>query len=194
MHYYVMCDDLFSSDIVAGRWHLGGLKYGNDHLFYDPPPELMEPGRWPITLLKDGVETDFSTISGSLPIVSQKIRDALCDIQEVRNPYRNTVMEPVDIDGKSPSTNYYILITEDKLDCVDEDRSIFHVWTADDAPTKGHIGQYATFERLVIDPGKALRSNIFRLTRSPGTLIVSEVVKERIESVGATGVVFTPVT
>ena len=194
MNYYTMRDDLFSPDIVQGRWHLGGLKYGNDHLFYDPPVELMEPGRWPITVLKDGVETDFSTVSGTLPIVSQKIKDALSEIEEVTNPYRNTVMEPVDIEGRILSTNYYIMITEDKFDCVDEKRSVFHKWSDEDAPTEGHVGQYATFETLFIDPTKVRGHNIFRLSLSLGTLIVSQLVKDRMESVAATGVVFTPVT
>lgn len=194
MNYYTMRDDLFSPDIVQGRWHLGGLKYGNDHLFYDPPVELMEPGRWPITILKDGVETDFSTISGTLPIVSQKVKDALSDIEEVAKAYRNTVIEPVDIEGKTTSVRYYIMITEDKFDCVDEKRSVFHKWSDEDAPTEGHSGQYATFETLVIDPTKVYGHNIFRLSRSLGTLIVSQLVKDRMESIEATGVVFTPVT
>lgn len=194
MNYYTIRDDLFSPDIVQGRWHLGGLKYGNDHLFYDPPVELMEPGRWAITMLKDGVETDFSTISGTLPIVSQKVKDALSDFEEVVNPYRNTVMEPVDIEGKRTSTGYYIMITEDKFDCVDEKRSVFHKWSDEDAPTEDHIGQYATFETLFIDPTKVCGRNIFRLSLSLGTLIVSQLVKDRMESVAATGVVFTPVT
>lgn len=194
MNYYTMRDDLFSPDIVQGRWHLGGLKYGNDHLFYDPPVELMEPGRWSITILKDGVETDFSTISGTLPIVSQKVKDALSDIEEVASSYRNTVIEPVDIEGKTTSARYYIMITEDKFDCVDEKRSVFHKWSDEDAPTEGHSGQYATFETLVIDPTKVHGHNIFRLSRSLGTLIVSQLVKDRMESIEATGVVFTPVT
>jgi hypothetical protein len=194
VNYYTMCDDLFSPDIVLRRWHLGGLKYGNDHLFYDPPVELMEPGRWPITILKDGVETDFSTISGTLPIISQKVKDALSDIEEVANFYRNTVMEPVHIEGKTTSTSYYIMITEDKFDCVDEKRSVFHKWSDEDAPTEGHVGQYASFETLVIDPTKVYGHNIFRLVLSLGTLIVSQLVKDRMESVAATGVVFTPVT
>ena len=194
MNYYTIRDDLFSPDIVRGRWHLGGLKYGNDHLFYDPPVELMEPGRWPIAILKDGVETDFSTISGTLPIVSQKVKDALSDIEEMANPYRNTVIEPVDIEDRILSTSYYIMITQDKLDCIDEKRSIFHKWSAEDAPTEGHIGQYATFETLFVDPTKVYGRNIFRLSLSLGTLIVSQLVKDRMESVAATGVVFTPVT
>ena len=171
-----------------------GLKYGNDHLFYDPPVELMEPGRWPITIQKDGVETDFSNISGTLPIVSQKVKDALSDIKEVANPYRNTVIEPVDIDERILSISYYIMIRQDKFDCVDEKRSVFHKWSDEDAPTEGHVGQYATFETLFIDPTKVYGHNIFRLSLSLGTLIVSQMVKDRMESVAATGVVFTPVT
>ena len=187
-----MHDDLFSPLMVPGRWHLGGLKHGNDYLFYNPTPELMEPGTWPITVLQEGVETDFSCISGSLPIISQKVRDALSDLDEIKIPYRHTVLEPVQIEGNDLSTCYFIMITEDKLDCVDENRSRFHVWTEEDAPSPSHIGQYATFEKLIIDSEKAGGRNLFRLSRSPGTLIVSELVKARMESVYTTGVVFTP--
>jgi hypothetical protein len=194
MNYYVLRDDVFRENVVVGRWHLGKFLYIDNYKLYKPTVELMEPGTWKVPVYQDGIETDFS-INGAngSPVISQKLKDALADIPEIQVPYRHTVIEPVEITNREVSTNYYVMITEDRLDCVDEERSEFQKFEKNDPIRPDLCGNYRTFFNLVIDPKRAQGRNIFRIQRRESALIVSEEIKKRFEAVGATGAVFDSV-
>jgi len=193
MRYYYLRDDVFSPDVVPNRWHLDRLLYVNNWDFFEPTVELMEPGTWKIDVYQDGVETDFTINAGGLPIISEKVKNALSDLPEIQVLYKHTVIEPIIICNKEVQNKYFIMITEDQIDCVDEERSDFQKFLPDDPVRPDKAGDYDTFFSLVIDPEKVGEKNIFRIKRKKNALIVSEEVKKRFESVGATGVVFDSV-
>jgi hypothetical protein len=75
------------------------------------------------------------------------------------------------------------------VDCIDESRSIFTKWTdADGRPDK--IGDYRMFVSLRINGASASGRDIFRLSRWPITVVVSEKVKDILERASATGISF----
>jgi len=193
MRYYLLRDDVFNEDVVPNRWHLDRLQYANDHDFFEPYVELMEPGSWRINILQDGVETDFTINQGGLPVVSRKIYDALQDLPEIKEPYRHTILEPLIFGNRTVENDYFLMITEDQVDCVDEEKSTFEKFTEDDPVRPDLAGQYDTFINFVIDPKSVVGRNIFRIKGKVNSLIVSEEVRKRFEAVGATGASFESV-
>jgi hypothetical protein len=194
MKYYYLHDDIFSPNVVQGRWHLSEFKYIENWKFLRPTAEIMEPRTWLVDVYQDGVETDFSLNgpSGS-PIVSERLRNALLDLPEFQIPYKRTVIEPVSIDNKKTSENYYVMITQDRFYCVDEERSDFQKFTENDSVRPDLAGKYRAFFNLIIDPKKVGKSNIFRVEGAESILIVTEEFKKRYDEIGATGAVFDSV-
>ena len=197
MNYYLLKDDMWD-DGSSERWIFNNIKYGrggSNYDFIDPPVEYMEPCTYPVDLYRDGASTDFSFTmdSGNIPILSEKARTALLGLPEVDEPYKNVVLEPVIIDNKIVDNNYYIMIIETQIDCVDESRSEFCKFKENDSIRPDLAGEYSEFTNLVIDPTKVGDFHIFRIKKSLGSIVVSEEVKRRFEEAGVTGVVFASV-
>lgn len=75
------------------------------------------------------------------------------------------------------------------VDCIDESRSVFTKWTnADGRPDK--VGDYRMFASLKINGASASGHDIFRLSRWPIVVVVSEKVKGILERASATGIGF----
>ncbi|MCK6263678.1 hypothetical protein KP803_10375 [Vibrio sp. ZSDE26] len=176
------------------KWFLGDIRYVDNWLFRDPPVEFMEPGNFTLDLKFDGKEVDY-TLAGyaSVPVVSSRIKEALKGIDEVDEPYQNIVFESVNIEGKNTEQKYFVMIIESQMDCVDEERSSFEKYTIDDPVRPDKAGQYSGFYNLVIDPTRTGGKHVFRIEKHLGSIIVSEEVKRRLESVGITGATFESV-
>lgn len=197
MKYYLLRDDMWL-DESADRWVFDRLKYETDKgnlEFVDPPLEYMEPCTYPIDLHRAGRETDFSFTmdSGNIPILSKKAKSALDGLREVDEPYHHVVLEPVKIENKQVDQDYFVMIIETQIDCVDEERSEFQKYEENDPVRPDKAGQYHAFFNLVIDPSKTGDHHIFRLKKHLGSIIVSEEVKRRFEDSGVTGAVFESV-
>lgn len=185
-------------DESADRGVFDRLKHETENAnfeFVEPPLEYMEPCTYPIDLHRDGRETDFSFTmdAGNIPILSKKAKSALIGLPEVDEPYHHVVLEPVKIENKQVDQDYYIMIIETQIDCVDEERSKFQKYEYNDPVRPDKAGQYRSFFNLVIDPTKIRDHHIFRLKNHLGSVIVSEEVKRRFEDAGVTGAVFESV-
>ena len=137
------------------KWFLGDVRHLDNWLFRDPPVEYMEPGTYTLDVKFDGEETDY-TLAGyaSVPIVSAKVKEALAGIPEVDEPYYHVVIEPMNIEGKDVQQNYFVMIIETQLDCVDESKSDFKKYVVNDPVRPDRAGEYSAFFNLVIDPSK----------------------------------------
>lgn len=187
MKYYLLREDMQ----IPQRRYLGEIKHCNNWLFIDPPVVYMEPCTYTLDVINEGVSVDFS-LAGytSVPVLSNKARDALIGITEVDEPYRNMVLEPVTVAGEQFFNHYYVMIVETQLDCVDEARSDFEKYEINDPVRLDRAGEYRVFLNLVIDPDKAQGKHIFRLGKHLGALTVSEQVKHRLERAGLAGMLF----
>jgi hypothetical protein len=197
MRYYLLKDDMWL-DESGKRWIFDRFKYATDKAnmeFVDPPVEQMEPCTYPIDLHCDGAETDFSFTmdSGNIPILSEKAKNALTGLAEIDEPYRHVVIEPIRIDNKDVAGNFFVMIIETQIDCVDEELSEFEKYEVNDPVRPDLAGQYRAFFNLVIDPQKVGDHHIFRLKKDLNSIIVSEEVKRRFEDAGVTGAVFESV-
>lgn len=155
----------------------------------------MEPCTYPIDLNRYGRKTDFTFTmdSGNIPIASEKVKLALQGINEVDEPYKIVVIEPIKIDNVEIDNAYFVMIIETQVDAVDEERSEFQKYEVNDPVRPDRAGEYRSFFNLVVDPSKIGDHHIFRLKKHLGSIIVSEEVKRRFEAVGVTGAVFESV-
>ena len=197
MKYYLLRDDSQPA-VNPKRWMFYRFKYATGTAnweFVDPPVECMEPCIYPIDLFRDGVETDFSfTMNhGNIPILSEKAKNALAGLPEIEKSYCHVVIESIKIDNKNVAGNYYVMIIETQIDCVDEEMSRFEKHKANDLTKPDEVGEFKTFFRLVVDPSKIGDHHIFRLKKHLASIIVSEEVKRRFEEAGVTGAVFESV-
>lgn len=197
MRFYLLRDDMWLEK-SSKRWIFDRFKYPTARAnfeFVDPPTEYMEPCIYPIDLRRDGLPTDFSFTmdSGNVPIISEKARSALSGLPEIEDPFRNVVIEPIRIENKNVDQDYFVMIIETQLDCVDEEKSEYQKYEKNDPVRPDKAGQYRSFFNLIIDPSKTVNHHIFRLKKHLSSIIVSEEVKRRLEAAGVTGAVFESV-
>lgn len=176
------------------KWVLGDVHHVDNWHFSDPPVNFMEPGIYTLDVRFDGTEVDYSLAGyASVPVLSEKARNSLVGLPEVDERYRNVVFEPVKISNRIVRQNYFLMIIETQVDCVDEGCSIFKKFEFDDPVRPDMAGSYQAFYNLVIDPGRVGSSHIFRLKHYLGAIIVSEEVKRRFVAAGVAGVLFDSV-
>ncbi|WP_262191700.1 imm11 family protein [Pseudomonas sp. 20P_3.2_Bac5] len=190
VRYYLLRQDM----TVSEKWVLGDIRHVDNWKFSDPPVNFMEPGVYVLDIRFDGVELDYSLAGyASAPVLSRKARDSLMGLPDVDEPYMNVVFEPVVIEGKAVSSDYYLMIVESQADCVDESRSRFDVYTSSDPVRPDLAGSYRAFYNLVVDASKVGGKHIFRLKKYLGAIVVSEEVKLRFERAGVLGASFESV-
>ncbi|WP_300445238.1 DUF1629 domain-containing protein [uncultured Mameliella sp.] len=190
MRYYLLNDDKHFPD----RWFLGAIEHADNWRFLKPEMQDMEPGRYTLHLQREGTPMDYTqTLLYGLPVLSEKARNSLRGIPEVDEPFKNVVMEPVDINGGPWATLYYLMIVETRFDCVDEVRSEFRKFEENDPVRPDKAGEYAIFTNFVIDPDKTEGRHIFRVSTYQSALIVSEEVKRRFEEEQVSGCNFISV-
>lgn len=155
----------------------------------------MEPCKYTLEVYRDGRELDFTMIevSGGIPVISNDIKVALSGLPDLNKPYANVVIEPVNFEDKIASKDYFVMIIETQLDCIDEEKSIFQKFEVNDPVRPDRAGEYRSFLSLVIDPTKTGEHHIFRLKNYLQAIIVSEEVKQRIENANVIGASFQSV-
>ncbi|PSH60005.1 hypothetical protein CU100_04580 [Phyllobacterium endophyticum] len=132
----------------------------------------------------DGSAMDFTIAAHDVPIVSATLKDALFFVDGL---YYYAVAIP---EKPSASPHYYAMATDNFIDCFDERKSVFSIFTPDDPVRPDRAGDYHSVIKLIIDPAKAVGHDIFRIKRYPTALIVSERVKITLERGGFTGLDF----
>lgn len=190
MRYYLLRQDV----AVSGKWALGDIRHADNWKFSDPPVNFMEPGEYVLDVRFDGLELDYSLAGyASVPVLSRKARDSLVGLPDVDEPYMHVVLEPVAIEGKEVSSDYYLMVIESQVECVDESKSRFELYRSSDPVRPDLAGEYRAFYNLVVDASMVKGKHIFRLKKYLGAIVVSEEVKLRFERVGVIGAVFESV-
>lgn len=177
--YFRLVDDM----TIPKRWHLGSatlsdgtaprLRAGIRFDFFEAPNILVTQA---------GRLLEFSLTSFGVPVATKKLADAVVavagsDVQRI----------PVRIAAQS---GMVVLNAVRVIRCLDETRSEFIKWTKQDHRPE-LAGQYRQITRLVLD-GESIPSDVqvFRIDGSLVELVVSEQVKEAMESVGCLGAKF----
>lgn len=87
----------------------------------------------------------------------------------------------------------FIVNILNKIKCVDESRSLFEKWAPGNKERPDRVGEYKMIMKLFIDSDAAQGKNILRPWGWTTQVIVSEKMKEVVESISAVGTVFLPV-
>jgi hypothetical protein len=150
---------------------------------------LGKPYRGPrpktVPIGKPGRAIAFTFGAFDMPVVSNLVVDAIA-----RLALPEAEFFPVMIEGAR--AEYQIANAVVRADCLDEARSEYTLWDADDLLPE-HAGQYRMVSTIRIDPTRARGHHIFRLSRWPVALLVSDALRQELQSVPNLGVVFDPV-
>lgn len=172
-----------------GRWHLTHPTHLDGSELEDPwqftegrpiavPPRLRVPMDVP------GRPLDFSLAGLSVPVVHVRVANFFLE----KAP-QDVQLLPVDVHGQPDQ--YCILVVTRLLDCIDERASRVRFWSEEDGiPEK--VGQYSSVRDLHVDPARIAAARVFRARGWPGPLLISEEIKQGLESLKATGALFTP--
>ncbi len=185
MDYFEIFDELQKP---KKRWFLGGIDFDGEWDFW----KHLKPGRVTIpdrvlniSIRKKGIPIDITFADFGLPIVNEKIKDAIGE--------DDAQYLPVKIPGID--ANYYLMIIAIEVECVDELKSVFDKWLVDDPIRPDKAGQYKTIYKLIINPLQVPdQVNIFRLKSYNVDIIISDKLKSVFEKNNVTGINFTKVS
>lgn len=177
--YFRLMDDVE----IPKRWHLGAatLSDGTEpRLRAGIRFDSTEVPRIPVT--RAGRVLEFSLTSFAVPVATKRLADAMSvvtgsDVQPI----------PVCIGTQE---DMVVLNALRVVRCLDETRAEFVKWTKQDHRAD-LAGQYRQITRLVLDAAAIPPdAQVFRIEGSLVEIVVSEQVKEAMESAGCLGAQF----
>jgi hypothetical protein len=187
MRYFKLTEDVY----VPGRWELGtpiglqGEELGSSVFLQGDPVDVDGPIRIP--LYQQGEPLDFSLAdAGAVPVVHSRVGDIL-----TRMAPNDVQLFPVEVEMQRE--RYFLVNVIRIVKCIDDQASAeVSYWTEKDGlPEK--VGTYFSVAGMRIDPTKVGDAKVFRTWGWHIALIVSEEIKEALESIGATGTKFKEV-
>jgi hypothetical protein len=183
--FFKLNDDVY----VPHRWHLDTPIDSQGRKVFDWDFKRGTPvhveGRLKIPIETAGRPLDFSEAGIRIPVVHVKVASMLSE----RAP-GDVQLIPADIEGHPEQ--YLVLVATRLIRCIDEQASRILLWTHEDGvPHK--VGKYRDVRDMRVDKAKVGDAKVFRPEGWSGTLIVSEEIKDALDSMGATGTRFEEV-
>ncbi|MGE0143796.1 MAG: DUF1629 domain-containing protein [Planctomycetota bacterium] len=177
--YFRLSDDV----AIPNRWHLGAasLSDGTEpRLRAGIRFDSTEVPRIPVT--HAGRVLEFSLTSFAVPVATEKLSRAMSVVA-------GSDIQPIQVFiGKQ--TDMLVLNVLRVVRCLDETRSEFLKWTKQDH-RPDLAGQYRQITRLILDAASIPPdAHSFRIDGSLIEIVVSEQLKEAMESVGCLGATF----
>ncbi len=186
MKYYELREDIY----YPKRWYLGDILEITDNwelIYGKKTDEKLFIKELHIKLYKDGTPMDYTTNEAySVPIVSERIKKQLGFVNGLQ-------FIQVTIENKKLDLKYFIMVVTNKIDCVNEELSVFGKFMENDPVRPDLAGHYSWFTTLIIDPAKINGADVFRINKSENKLIISERLKRAIETVDVSGIKFIEV-
>ena len=180
--FYRLQDDVH----VPGRWHLGDIRLHDGEEVFLNLGQRVELATPPFVAVSvRGRALEFSFTSFAVPVTSAGLGKAMSAaapgcIQPV----------PLRIDGYGAFDALNVIRA---VDCLDERHSEFVKWTHDDERPDLE-GEYRSVSRLCLDAALIPEdAHVFHIARYGVTVLVSQLMKSTMESVGCLGARFVPV-
>jgi hypothetical protein len=148
--------------------------------------EVPDLEKLKISVREEGRALDFTFADFEVLVVNEKVAFFLND--------EECQLIPVEIDGVNNKHSYFVAVLLNSVDCLDESRSNFEKWQADDPVRPDLAGEYKSIYKLFVDARKIGGNTIFRLGKSDNIIIVSEKFKKQFEKNAISGVRFRDVT
>jgi hypothetical protein len=180
--FFKLMDDM----LVPDRWHIGEILAadGSEPQFDAGISCDLRPLHAKLT--RAGRPLDFCVSAFNVPVAKESLAATIALIAG-----RDVQCIPTLVDTR---TGFDALNTLRLIRCIDEDRSMFMKWTAQDHRAD-LAGQYRSVSKLRVDPRMIPEdAHFFRPKDWEVVLIVSEPVKVAMERTGCLGAKFQEVT
>ena len=174
MSFYELSDAIN----FPNRWYLGDVTFADNwELAHSVDPER----EYEVQVCRDGSEMDFTFNEAyGVCIVSKKFKETLSGISDIQFAKANII-------GSASKTEFYIMSVPNEVECIDEVKSEFQKFEVDDPVRPDKAGEYRGFYKMVVNPDKCVDMNIFRVKGFSIAIIVSAIVKQKLESTGVSG-------
>ena len=188
MNYYELLDELY---VPKKRWSLGSINFDGEWDFW----KYISPGKVDIpqkelfvTTRKKGLPIDFTMADFELLVINERVKNLISD-EEVQ-------FIPIKLEADPISKiNYYLMVVNKEVECVDESKSVFVKWLKDDPIRPDKVGKYKSFEKLILNPIQIPKeANIFRLKKYDIVIVISEKLKLLFEENKISGVQYKKIT
>ncbi|WP_224371134.1 imm11 family protein [Hyalangium versicolor] len=182
--------DLFENVHVPARWHLDtpvdaqGQELWTWLFRQGAPASVAEPIRIP--LFRPGEPLDFSLAGAAVPILHERVAKVFTSLA-------SSDVQLIPVQVESQTTRFFILNALRVVKCIDDTASEeVQRYTPEDGQPE-LVGEYRNVVGMKIDPSKVGETQVFRPWGWPVVLVVSQEIKEALESMGATGTSFEEV-
>jgi hypothetical protein len=175
------------------RWFLKSLNIVDENKisvwkFLSPAAvKIPDTEKLKISIREDGKPLDFTFADFEVLVVNERVAFFLSDME--------CQLIPVEVDSIINKHSYFIVVLLNRVECLDESRSVFEKWQSDDPVRPDLAGDYKGIYKLFVDPNKIKPDNtIFRLGKSDNVIVINEKIKRQFERNGITGVKFKDIT
>jgi hypothetical protein len=177
LNYYELSDDIN----FPNRWYLGDIAFSDN---WELAQQLDPDRKYEIEVCRDGSKMDYTCNEAySISIVSEKFKKAIECASEVGFSKANII-------GRTSEENFYIMSVPNEIACIDEKISEFKKFEINDPVRPDKAGEYRGFFKMAVSPEKCSEFNIFRVKGFSITIIVNELIKNKLEKAGVTGALF----
>ncbi len=189
MKYYRLMDEL---NKPKDRWFLKSLNVVDENkisvwkFIYPSKVNLSNTEKLKIGIREYGMALDFTFADFEVLVVNERVAFFL--------PDEECQLIPVEIDGVKNEHSYFIAVLLNSVDCVDESKSVFEKWEANDTVRPDLAGEFKSIYKLFVDSNKINQNTIFRLGKFNNIIVVNEKLKKQLESNAITGIKFKEVT
>ena len=180
MDYYRLNTDIY----FPNRWFLGDIiKVKDEWAFMQGRPvDEKKFKNLKVEVYEKGASMDFTETSAFIaPIVSEKFAACLSEYMD------EVQLIPVKV--PKSKEQYFIMVVKNKIDCVDESKSIFSKFEKDDSVRPDLAGEYREMGVLKIKT-TVVDKAIFRLDKFNVYIIINGEVKSKLEKAKVTGARF----
>lgn len=179
MRYFQLIDDFR----IPGRWYLGDLKRCRGAAFLHVGDGQTSAGEMPsVEISRRGRPLEFTMTSFDLPIIGLELATVIEKIAGAE-----VEIKPIMV---SNTPGYGILKARRTLDCLDESRSVYSKLTSNDQ----HALRYRPVTKLYLDRERVPEGvHIFNVNDGSDALIVSELLRDAMQSAGCFGAKFVEV-
>lgn len=180
MDYYRLNTDIG----FPNRWFLGDIKKVEDEWAFMQGKPINEKTFKNLTVKvsKKGAWMDFTETNAFIaPIVSEKFAECMSD-------YKDEI-QLIPVKVPNSKEHYFIMVVKNRIDCVDESRSIFSKFEEGDSVRPDLAGEYREMGILRINT-TVVDKAIFRLDKFNVYIIVNGDVKRKLEKAKLTGTRF----
>ena len=179
MRYFQLIDDAR----IPGRWYLGDMKRCHSTAYLHAGGGQISGEVMPsVEITRRGRPLEFTMTSFDMPVIGSELAAIIAEVAGA-----DAEFQPIMV---SNTTGYCLLKIRRAVDCLDESRSAYTRLSCNDH----HPSRYRMVTKLFLDPIRVPgEMHLFEVSGCPGALIVSELLRDAMQSAGCFGAKFVEV-